>query len=104
MKLIRIRTFLKLQISLLKFLLISPAGNQSRFIIARLIYCSKAIYLRQMNNKIKLITLYHADKFPFDIQLAHYRCGIMKMIGQVLHTLINDPTAFFVLCFSTAIN
>lgn len=39
-------------------LLIFPTGNQPRFIIARLIYRMKAIYVRQMNNKTKLITFY----------------------------------------------
>lgn len=34
-----------------QFLLISPTGNQPRVITVRLIYCSAAIFLRQMNNK-----------------------------------------------------
>lgn len=59
------QAFRKRQILLYQILLISPTGNQLRFIIARLIYSSKAIYARPMNNKTNLITLCHADKFPF---------------------------------------
>lgn len=47
-------------------MLIFPTGNQARFIVVRLIYGLKAINVRRMNNKTELITLYHADKFPFD--------------------------------------